>query len=96
MTISFRIIYDFCRKLTDNYFVDVLNINDLRYIINSERAHVNVQKIRRSCTFMKTMMNFNFNAKINRADMEKLLTIAYINRVSYATSVCHEYDTLKA
>ena len=23
---------------------------------------------------MKTMMNFNFNAKINRADMEKLLT----------------------
>lgn len=89
MTISFRIIYDFCRKSTDNHFVGVLNINDLSYITNSERAHINVQKIRRSCTFMKTMMNFNFNAKINRADMEKLLKIAYINRVSYATSVCY-------
>lgn len=34
----------------------------------------------------KTMMNFNFNAKINRADMKELLTIAYINRVVYDTS----------
>ena len=44
----------------------------------------------------KTMMNFNFNAKINRADMKELLTIAYINRVVYATSVCREYDTFTA
>ena len=45
---------------------------------------------------MKTMMNFNFNAKNNRADKETLLKIAYINRVTYATSVCQEYDTLTA
>lgn len=45
---------------------------------------------------MKTMMNFNFNAKINRADKKELLTTAYINRVSYAACVCDKCDTITA